>query len=817
MEPALAWWIALEILGAIALPYLFLIFPRLADRGFGFAKVFGALILGYLVWLTGSIRLLPNGRGTILLLTFALGLGALIILRRRRVDLLDALRRARLALAVYELVFAASFIAMAWIRAHNPEIAGTEKPMDFAMLNTAIRSEWFPPQDPWLSGFSVNYYYFGYLIIGVLNQLAGTDSATGFNLALAFLFAGAATGIIGLVANLVSLQQRRGATPAGPGISLRQAAYGAVGALILLGIGNLEIVVEIARAHGGTNPGLYSWVAIKKDEDATAGVRLLGVPPGDAPYDSVHWYPDEHWWWWRSTRVIDTVSAGRSQDYTITEFPAFSFLLGDLHPHVMALPFVLLALALSFQLLTGPAPGFSRWWRRSPALFLATLFVLGSIGFINGWDLLPYLGIYLGIGLIRIWMDAAADWRGWLDWVFWAAAIAVGSVALYAPFYGALVWQTLTGTGALGGQGPPVVPWSGPGTRPIHFILIWGPALLAVFGLLVAAAFKTGARLGLGAMVASALLAAIWVATEAGYLSGDGGALSPQTLAALQRVWFIAAAGIAAAILYRYRSLRQRASSLASGMPPLGSSLVFTLALAGASFGLFAICETFRIRDVFGNRMNTVFKLYYQVWVLLAVVGGFTVSYFNERGGEVKRVVRLGWNVAALCLVVAAGLFWPAAIASKTNGFQGPATLDGERYLQAIDPGEAAAIKWLRGQREPRNAVVLEATGGQYSRFARFSSGSGIPAVLGWAGHEVQWRGSDAAFRGRAEDIDAIYMAADKREVMPILRKYGVTFVAVGALELEKYPAGALSAFEAALPVAFKNDRVVIYRTNAGA
>ncbi|MEK7214509.1 MAG: DUF2298 domain-containing protein, partial [Chloroflexota bacterium] len=509
MDDALSWWLALEVLGVIALPYLFLVFPAFADRGFGFAKVFGCLLLSYFVWVTGTLRVLPNGRGTTLLLTLAFTMGALILLRRHRTEFLAAVNRARLALLAYEAAFAVCFAVMVWIRAHNPEIAGTEKPMDFAMLNTAIRSEWFPPQDPWLSGFTVNYYYFGYLIVAVLNQLAGTDSAIGFNLAHAFLFASAATGIASLIANLVAMRERTGASPAHPAISLRHIGYGGVGVLLLLGIGNLEPAFEIARAHGWSDPAVSSWVAIKKDEDA-GGVRLLGVPP-DAPYDSAHWYPSENWWWWRSTRVIDTVSQGRSQDYTITEYPAFSFLLGDLHPHVMALPFVLLALALSLQLLAGPSPVFSVW-RRSPALFLPPLVVLGSIGFINGWDLLPYLGIYLGMGLLRTWLGGPHSWLAWLDWAGWSAVIAGGAVASYAPFYGVLAWQTLSGTGALGGQGPPVVPWEGPGTRPLHFVILWGPALMMALSLVISAAFRTAARLGFVVAFVSALLGTVWTA-----------------------------------------------------------------------------------------------------------------------------------------------------------------------------------------------------------------------------------------------------------------------------------------------------------------
>lgn len=84
--------------------------------------------------------------------------------------------------------------------------------------------------------------------------------------------------------------------------------------------------------------------------------------------------------------------------------------------------------------------------------------------------------------------------------------------------------------------------------------------------------------------------------------------------------------------------------------------------------------------------------------------------------------------------------------------------------------------------------------------------------MLGWAGHEVQWRGSDRLLRGRAEDIDRIYLSLDKAEVRPLLDKYGVDYVYVGSLERAKYPAPALGAFSGAMEVAFRNDGVTIYR-----
>ena len=156
-----------------------------------------------------------------------------------------------------------------------------------------------------------------------------------------------------------------------------------------------------------------------------------------------------------------------------------------------------------------------------------------------------------------------------------------------------------------------------------------------------------------------------------------------------------------------------------------------------------------------------------------------------------------------------------AAITSKTEAFKGPPTLDGLAYLKQTDPGEVEAMQWLNNQPRTQSMVILEATGGQYSRFGRVASATGIPTVLGWAGHEVQWRGSDRALRGRAEDIDQIYQAPDKRQVLPLLQKYNVNYVYVGSLERGKYPGGALLAFEQVLDAVFKNESVTIYQTRA--
>jgi len=543
----------------------------------------------------------------------------------------------------------------------------------------------------------------------------------------------------------------------------RAAVYGGAAAVLLLLLGNLEGTLESARWHGIGSQGFWNWVGVKGENEGGKW-RLLEPAPDLVASDS--WYPTDGWWWWRATRVIDTVVEGESKDYTITEFPFFSFLLGDLHPHVLALPVALLALGICLELLLARPRRFRRWLRAWPWSLMPPVFVFGSLGFINGWDLAPYLGLYAGIGLLI--MLKAGDKP--LSYVMWCALLAAGAFLAFAPFYGPLAMQLLSPLrGEQSVQGFPIAWWDGPGTRPVHFLLLWAPFATAAAVLFLAAAPRL-VLIPLGAVVLA------WLMMEA----------VPGT--PLHRVWAFIPAGLA--FFLALRVLTEPA-------------LAFALVLVGAAFFLLGVSESLHVRDVFGNRMNTVFKLSYQAWILLAVAAAFTLCFVNTR-----RVAQL----AVLVVSLLAFIYPLTAIPAKTDGFRGEPALDGLAHLRRRDAAEVEAIAWLSARAPRRGSVVLEATGGQYSAHARVSSFTGVPTVLGWAGHELQWRGSDRLLQGRAEDIDRIYLSLDKTEVRPLLDKYGVDFVYVGSLERAKYPNPALSAFSDAMEVAFQNDGVTIYR-----
>ena len=202
--------------------------------------------------------------------------------------------------------------------------------------------------------------------------------------------------------------------------------------------------------------------------------------------------------------------------------------------------------------------------------------------------------------------------------------------------------------------------------------------------------------------------------------------------------------------------------------------------------------EFLYLRDLFMTRMNTVFKFYYQAWMLLGIASAYALSRLAERATPLRLKVP-AWTLAVVLVIV--GLWYPiAAIPSKADNFRvDPAsgdprpTLDGLAFLRRNNPADMAAIAWLLANAAP-DAVVLEASGGSYSfeGAQRISMATGNPTLLGWDFHERQWRGNegyDKLAAGRPEAIEQIYRTAPASELAALLDRWGVDYVLVGALE----------------------------------
>jgi uncharacterized membrane protein len=163
-------------------------------------------------------------------------------------------------------------------------------------------------------------------------------------------------------------------------------------------------------------------------------------------------------------------------------------------------------------------------------------------------------------------------------------------------------------------------------------------------------------------------------------------------------------------------------------------------------------------------------------------------------------------------IVVALGLFFPAmAIPTMTANASAP-MLDALKFTGQFAPDDYAAAQWLNANGQS-NPVILEMPGDQYHpEQSRLSAWTGLPTVVGWAGHEGQWRGNYDIQGPRAAQIDEIYTTGDANRMLELLRELKVRYVVVGPNEQRRYPPAGLAKFAQYLPAAFQQGGVTIYQ-----
>ena len=844
---ALGWWLLLQVFGWVALPLCFRLFRWLPDRGYALARPLGLLLTGYLLWLGGSLGFWTNSIGATLaaLVIVATG-GAWLYRARRRGD--DAtlgrwLREQRAYVLSVEALFLVALVGWTAFKAHNPnlETAGGEKWMEIAFVNATLRGDGFPPPDPWLSGFGISYYYFGYVLMAMVTRLSGLGATVAFNLFVPTLFALTLTGAFGLVYNLVVARQRAAET----GARAAGRLYGLLGAVFVGILGNLEGLLEVLHSRGLLSAGFWRWLDIKD----------INVPPVGGG-----WMPERFMWWWRASRVIHDCSiqglaSGNCNppggDWeVIDEFPFFSFLLGDVHPHVLALPFVLLALGLALsvflRVLSHPGEpdagvkdgrmGLAARVLGGRVEWVVTAACLGALGFLNTWDFPIYLGVLVvAFALAR----AGRGGAGWLsETLRIGLMLAVPGLLLYLPFY--LGFQSQAG-GLLPNLFNP--------TRLPQFLVFFGPFVFVVITYLVVLSRRMALRTNLRRLPPALLIAVVGppvamlglilaalVAPGARQLvegvlnNPDLQTLLPQptipSLAGLalrmrlSNPWtWLVLSGLLAWVVLVWPSARPDAEAAAdpavaeqqwrSGVAGVDG---FVLVMIAGGLLLPLVVEFVYLRDNFGIRMNTVFKFYFQAWVLLALSAAYG-AYVVGRAWPGWRGA--AWN-GALALLVAAGLVYPAlATPTKMGSTDGPPTLDGMAWIERVYPDDYAAIRWLQANALP-GAVVLEAPGDRYAAYdyvGRVSALTGVPTLLGWGNHQAQWRGSYAEPARREPDIEALFNGLDVQRTKALLEQYGITYVYVGHLERQRYNPAGLAKFADILDVAYQVGDVTIYRS----
>lgn len=800
MTSFITWYLILTILGWLTFPLVYFLFPKLTDRGYTLARTAGLLIWGYAFWLLASLGIAQNDLGGILFALAILIAISMYLLVTHYALLITFIQTNKQLIITTEILFLVAFAFIAFARSANAELYSTEKPMELMFINSIIRSENFPPQDAWLSGYAISYYYFGYVMTAMLAKLSNINGSTALNLMLSLIFALAAIGSYGILYNLLS---RNGNRESGIGNSKSVIVNALLAPLFLLLMSNFEALLESLHklglfwtrdANGALTSNFWTWLDMKE----------LSQPPTE-PFGIM---PDRYLWWWRASRVIQDYDIAGGFREVIDEFPFFSFLLGDLHPHVLSIPFVLLAISLAYNIFQNNANEkieiFGVQLHLSPVTFFFSAIVLGGLAFLNTWDILIVATL-----IVCAYIFSRADKDGWnwkrLEDVFiLALPLGLFSFLLYLPFYFGFSSQA-------GGLLPNFMYI----TRGTHLWVMWGTLFIPIFSYLIylygvqklASApsngkpfdsiipnWKLGFSLGIGftlfLFITTFILGWIGTIVEKEFIDYQLAAFNmtiPQFLSAtsLRRLTNIGSLITLLAILiptlsflFPLSSKKTDDSKLITDNRSL-STHHFPLLLLTLAIILILAPEFVYLRDQFGYRINTVFKFYYQAWILLSLVASFGIAVLFQ---NLNKFANTAFRIL-ISIVIFCGLLYPTfGLITKTNNFKPPfgfSLNDFERFARE-NPEDAAAVEFLLNA---PNGIIAEAIGDGYSAYGRISMLTGLQTVLGWPGHEAQWRGSYDPQGSRRDDIQRLYTTSSWEEAQAIIQKYNIRYIYIGALE----------------------------------
>lgn len=836
----LSWWVLVTLAGGAVLPLCLRLTAKLPDHGYTLARTIGLLLVGFVFWLLGVFGFLRNEPGSIALAWLLVWVGswaAYFTLPGDRPTWRGLWQNNRTAIITAEVLFIALLFGWALFRASHPSLVATEKPMELAFISSVQRSEVFPPNDPWMSGYAISYYHFGYIMAGSLATLSGVNSAVGFNMMIALLFALTGLNTFGVVYNLIrSLGQHVQTASTAPTI-----AIALLGAAFVIFLGNFQVPLIELPYQSGTASAAYLDFWDVQDRTAPQAAAFDDFPEdetlnvlGVQLRDPARW---NFWWWFRASRVINdrhlpNPAAGDTEGEpvganVIDEFPQFSFLLADVHPHVLALPFTVMTIGIALSLLLmGRPPSIAE------TLFYGV--IVGGLMFLNIWDGPIYLVVLTGVeGLRRVIQRSGQLLTG--EDVARTAVFALSMIGiafvLYLPFFISFRSQA---SGILPNLEFP--------TLFQQYFIMFGPFILMLAPYLAFEMWRGRNRLNWRAGLTAAWLILGVLLFVMVSLTGVG-AFAPAFRDTVLR--FVQDRGgwntVLPLLLERRLSnglttlilLAVLAIIVARLLPrptdeatlPYSPATSFALFIIACGAGLTLIPEFIYLRDNFGVRINTIFKFYYQAWVMFAIGSAYAIYVILAH--PKLDADRFWFRVALAPLVVVSlllGMAYPvlgihnrALVESgRLNAMPPPPrTLDGGPSLVSDD--DYQAIICLAEQVEGDDVVVAEAIGPAYrNQFGRVGVLTGIPIVLGWEGHQRQWRGSTytQVAGTRRPDVEQLYNDVRWEAAAEIIERYDIDYIFYGTTE--RLGTGEVDPFNPAGEAKFQeNLEVVCERGNS--
>ncbi|HYK09102.1 MAG TPA: DUF2298 domain-containing protein [Candidatus Eisenbacteria bacterium] len=709
----LQWWIIIFILGSIALPFASKLFASFFDKGYTFSKTIGIVAVSYCALVLGTMHILPFTTLSLSGITFVLaGVSLLFFIRLKTFSVVKSHWKIFL---FEEVLFFACLFFWAFIKSFQPDIHGLEKFMDYGFINSILRSTYFPPKDMWMTPLFINYYYFGHLMTAVLTKLSNLPSNITFNLMLSSLFAFTFLGSFSIGANLVHLVHAK-----------IQDTRHKIQKVIVVGLLTAFLVTFAGNLHT-----LYTFFTPYQNDNPVPPTQLVFSPQ---TFPNQYWYPN-------ATRFIY---------HTIHEFPMYSFVVSDLHGHVLDIPVVLLILAVLLVIFLKPIEN----WKLEIGNSLLLGALTGVAYMTNAWDGLIYCGVVIVLILIKTFSHTFLD-------TFFSRKFLLSLLVLLVSFV----------------------------TISLPFSIFFKPFASQV-GLICAPDFLIAIK-NIGPLL-----------FEKGYCEH-----SPLWQLGILYGFFFFWLVSFLAFFYtksKKKDIVQPVDFFVLGLGTLG----FVLILLPEFVYLKDIYTTyFRANTMFK-------LVYQSFILLSLVSSYTIYRIFSEihvsKKSITKRIASFFFLLLSFTLTIIVLIYPFFAISSYFNNLKDFQGLDGTTYLKTINADDYKAVAWLNAhiQGQP---VILEAQGDSYTDYERISSNTGLPTVFGWMVHEWLWRGTYDIVPGRVAEVKTLYESTSLQETKSILTKYHVHYVYIGAMERTKYPTLNEEKFKELGKIIYSSGGVQIY------
>lgn len=764
------WYLFIFVLGLFAYPIARLALPGLKQYAYPLGRIVGLILLAWIAWMGGSIGV-PYTRvsisGAFVLVVLA-GVG---LWMRRKEQFKEDWNSSRRFFVLVEILFLVFFLIDLLIRLGNSDMwhpaKGGERPMDFSYFNAVLKSTSFPPYDPWFAGGYINYYYYGFVLAGTPVKLLGIVPSIAYNFILPTWFALVAIGAFAIGYPMVEGRRSKVDDDGRLTFDLRLVSGIAASFMTVL-IGNLGTMQLIFNsfqriaAPGGLVPADANFV--QRWGWAFKGLWMMIAEQAQLPIGRGDWY-------WFPSRVIPPGPGNE-----ITEFPLFTFLYSDLHAHMLVMPLALFIIAWALSFVRARAQLTRGEWI---AAFGIGALAIGALKPTNTWDLYTYYllaAIAAAYTFVRYF-----DWKDYFNLPAWLGktGLAVGAAVLlyllsslfYLPFSN---WF---------GQAYTSVNWWHASRTPVSsYFIQW-----SLFLFLITAWLAWETREWMAATPVSHLSRlrkySLWIEIALAVVIA---LLAYFVYEGIWIGWFALPLAFWAALLI-----------LRADLP---DEKRFTLFLIGTGLLISIVVELISLVGDIG-RMNTIFKLYLQAWMLLAVSAAASFGWLLN----VFPFWRLRWRTifqAGLYLLLAGAFMFTLTATSDKIADRltttAPHTLDGMDYMnyselwdgQIMDLSQDyRAIRWMQDHIEG-SPVIVEANCSEYRWCTRMTIYTGLPGVVGWNWHQRQQRGIFAGqVQSRVDEINLFYNTPEVQTALSFIRKYNVRYIVVGQLERNVYPA----------------------------